>query len=740
MSADTFETVIGEDADAVTRARRQVTAAMRDVPAPVLEDVRLVVTELVTNGLLHGRRPVVVRAVRLPDGVRVEVQDSGTEMPVLPRQSTEAMTGRGLALVARLAARWGASLQPPGKVVWAEVSASDKPYRDAVPEFDADTDLDALLAAFGEAEYEPEQTYTVELGSVPTDLLLSAKAHIDNLQREFTLAAAQDAAQPGGADGRVPDELAQLIATVVHGFSAARNAIKRQALAAAERGDLEVRLQLTLPASAADAGEQYLEALDVADRYARNARLLTLETPPVHQVFRRYYVQTLVDQLRSAADGTPAEPAPTFTQRLGEALTRLAPMEAQAERLQVLQKITAELTGAGSVDDVVGTVVRNAAAELGAYNALVYLLGDSGHLRVAAAEGTVNTEGLRRFGHIPVTTDTPGGAALLTGDTIVCRDRAELLRRFPLLRDAPLREYSLLVAPLVVGEHQLGVLSVTFRGQARIEEHAQRTFITALADLTAQALERAMASRSAARADERLAFLAEASLVLSSTSEDRPVLEAVAELVVPRMADWCSIELLRDGRLDNVAVTHTDPDKVRWAVQLRDRYPTDTTASTGAPNVARTGVSELYTEIPEEMLTAAARDDEHLRLLRELGMTSALVVPLTGRSGTLGAITLISAESGRRYDRSDVAFAEDLARRAALAVENAAAYREQSGRVATLTPVAGAAQHAIYSPPPARVGPVALAARYTSAAVDALCRRRPLRVLEAARSCAPRRR
>jgi serine phosphatase RsbU (regulator of sigma subunit) len=93
---------------------------------------------------------------------------------------------------------------------------------------------------------------------------------------------------------------------------------------------------------------------------------------------------------------------------------------------------------------------------------------------------------------------------------------------------------------------------------------------------------------------------------------------------------------------------------------------------------------------------------------------------LTGRSGTLGVITMIMAESGRRYDSGDVALAEDLARRAALAVENAGAFQEQTGRLATVLRVAEAAQHAILSPPPAHIGPVHLAARYVSAAAEAL--------------------
>jgi serine phosphatase RsbU (regulator of sigma subunit) len=143
-------------------------------------------------------------------------------------------------------------------------------------------------------------------------------------------------------------------------------------------------------------------------------------------------------------------------------------------------------------------------------------------------------------------------------------------------------------------------------------------------------------------------------------------------------------------------------------------------AQTGAPNVIRTGRSELYVEIPEELLTRTAVDEDHLSILKGLGIKSAVVVPLTGRSGVIGAITLIHAESGRRYREGDVALAEDLARRAAIAVETAHAFREQSTRLADVLRVAEAAQHAILAQPPAQVGQVALAARYISAAAEAL--------------------
>ncbi|MCU1488569.1 MAG: hypothetical protein JWN67_5315, partial [Actinomycetia bacterium] len=197
-------------------------------------------------------------------------------------------------------------------------------------------------------------------------------------------------------------------------------------------------------------------------------------------------------------------------------------------------------------------------------------------------------------------------------------------------------------------------------------------------------------------------------------------LVAVADLVVPRLADWCVIQVLERGVLRNAVVKHFDESKVAWALSMEGRYPTDMAAETGAAGVIRTGLSELYPMLPPELLEEVAVDAEHLEIIRQLGMSSALVVPLIGRTGTFGAISMIQAESGRVYDEADVAFAEDLARRAALAVETAHAFLEQSGRLAEVSRIAEAAQHAILAPPPTRIGPVALSARYMSATAEAL--------------------
>ncbi|HEX7004410.1 MAG TPA: ATP-binding protein [Trueperaceae bacterium] len=176
---------------------------------------------------------------------------------------------------------------------------------------------------------------------------------------------------------------------------------------------------------------------------------------------------------------------------------------------------------------------------------------------------------------------------------------------------------------------------------------------------------------------ERLQFLAEASRILSSSLDYQETLVRVARLAVPRLADWCAVDLLDDaGKLERLAVEHQESEKVRLAHTIQQRYPPDPDGETGAYQVARSGKPELYREIPDELLEAGARDEEHLRLLREIGFSSALVVPLTSRGQTLGVLSLVQAESGRHYDENDLSLAMQLAERAALAVDNARLYLE----------------------------------------------------------------
>jgi serine phosphatase RsbU (regulator of sigma subunit) len=157
-----------------------------------------------------------------------------------------------------------------------------------------------------------------------------------------------------------------------------------------------------------------------------------------------------------------------------------------------------------------------------------------------------------------------------------------------------------------------------------------------------------------------------------------------------------------------VAVAHVDPAKIELAHELRRRYPPDPSADEGAQRAMRTGVAELYHDIPDELLVEAARDEEHLELIRQVGLCSAMVVPMKAFGRTLGVITFASAESGRRFTESDLELAEELGRRAAVAVENSRLYSERSYIARTL-------QESLLPPHLPDLPGVELAARYQAA-------------------------
>jgi len=173
-------------------------------------------------------------------------------------------------------------------------------------------------------------------------------------------------------------------------------------------------------------------------------------------------------------------------------------------------------------------------------------------------------------------------------------------------------------------------------------------------------------------AELRQRFLAEAGALLVSGLGYEETLERIAGLTVPALTDWCAVDLLHeDGGLERVALAHADPQKLALGRELQRDYPADPEAEEGLGGVLRDGRGRLYPEVPDEMLVAAAQDERHLAVLREVGMRSVMIVPMQVGDRAIGALTFVNAESRRAFDEDDLAFAEDVGRRVALAVEHA---------------------------------------------------------------------
>lgn len=185
----------------------------------------------------------------------------------------------------------------------------------------------------------------------------------------------------------------------------------------------------------------------------------------------------------------------------------------------------------------------------------------------------------------------------------------------------------------------------------------------------------------ARRRETEARFIADATDLLTESLDPEESLRRLARLVVPRLADWCAVYARDGAAIRTVALAHSDPAKVEFGLELNRRYPVDPASETGVARVMRTGRSQLLRQISREMVD----DDELGRIVfDELGLRSALTVPLRARGRLFGALSLVWAESDRLFDERDLRFAEDFATHAALAVANARLYAEQEEIARTL--------------------------------------------------------
>jgi PAS domain S-box-containing protein len=235
---------------------------------------------------------------------------------------------------------------------------------------------------------------------------------------------------------------------------------------------------------------------------------------------------------------------------------------------------------------------------------------------------------------------------------------------------------SMMALPLRYGERVLGTLAFYYR-KPHVLTEAEKSSALLLTNLAAAAIGTAALYEEQRQLAAERTFVAEASELLASSLDYETTLANLASLAVPGFADWCVIDLVsRDGSIERLALAHADADKVRWANELAKKYPPEPDAPYGVPNVIRTREPELFSEIPGELLREATVDKPELYdILQELGLKSSLCVPLVARDRALGAITFVLAESGRRYGEAQLETAVDLARHAALAVDNALLFR-----------------------------------------------------------------
>jgi PAS domain S-box-containing protein len=417
------------------------------------------------------------------------------------------------------------------------------------------------------------------------------------------------------------------------------------------------------------------EELDILERALAGERLDHYETDRVTKDGGRIVVSLSVSPIFNA-DGEVV-----LASVIARDITSRHRSLTLASRLQALTTaLSKEITSERTIE----VLLEQAGAALGADAGTVGLLTPGGDEVELAGSVGYSEDGLAAWQRFPLAADTPMSAAIRDNEAVWTTSGDELLERFPGLGDSDVHYDSLAVIPLAVGGVPFGAVSLSFSGRRGFDEE-ETAFLTAAGQQVAHTLARARMYEEQQETAARLSFLAEASELLAQTLDPEDALTRLAQLAVGTIADWCGIELVDDdGSLRNVAVAHMDPARVELAAELRRRYPVDETSTTGVPNVIRTGQSELYALVADETLAASAEDAEHLELIRELGIVSVMIVPLRARGRTLGALTVVSSDAGRTYDEGDLELAEDLARRAALAIDNSMLFRREHEAALTL--------------------------------------------------------
>ena len=377
-------------------------------------------------------------------------------------------------------------------------------------------------------------------------------------------------------------------------------------------------------------------------------------------------------------------------------------------RLARLQSVTQALANARTIDEVGRVAIHelvNATDAIG--STLALLEPEATRLRVVATS-LPDAQLPEHWRVFDVDSSLTAAEAVRTG-RVVIRPFAEAEGPSAAVArmQAPVDENAVVCAlPIKVGDRTLGAIGLALPSPAGSDPESLE-FLQTLVNQFGQALERATFYEAERAASERIRLLAEASRALGVSLDYEQTLAQVANAAVPGFSDWCSVELLDDhGELKLLAIAHVDPAKVQLARKLRESYPPDPNASTGGPNVVRTGQSELTRAIkPEAIEAALSRTPELREAIEQLHLTSAMTVPLHAAGRVLGVMNFVWGESERHYDEADLQFAEELARRAAAAIDNARLFDERSRIADTL-------QSSLRPPRLPEIPGVEVAARY----------------------------
>jgi PAS domain S-box-containing protein len=347
-----------------------------------------------------------------------------------------------------------------------------------------------------------------------------------------------------------------------------------------------------------------------------------------------------------------------------------------------LQGVADALATAHTPQEVLDAVLTEGVRAAEARGGLIATLSDDGEwLEVIASRG-YDLRYIEPFRRFPVSGNFPLSEAVRTGEGVFIRSEAERDERYPELVGRSQPGHGLVCVPLEGERGPIGGLVFSFPSDQDFPAE-RRALKIALGRQAALALERARFSAAERALRERLSFLGEATALLTSSLDLERTLERLTQLAVPLLADWCAISMLVEetGEIEQVVVAHQDPERKRWAEEMRTRSRTiliddefDMTAQ-----VIRTAEPVFLREVPQELLDEAVRRDPNAaEALEEISIRSAITLPLRSGEQTFGALTLVS--EAKELTDADFELAQELAARAAIAVENARLYREAERR------------------------------------------------------------
>ena len=361
---------------------------------------------------------------------------------------------------------------------------------------------------------------------------------------------------------------------------------------------------------------------------------------------------------------------------------------AAAGRTARLQTVTGALASWSSPDEARSLVASESRDALGAARSAVYeLVPSEGIERIVASTGFSDAT-LGSFREIEIDDDRPLPASMALRGIVVAAPPTHAADARSLVADDRFpADPAAIVAPLRLKGRLTGHLYLGF-DQPHVIDVGDVEMLGALAGLCAQVLDRALlveqeqsARAAAEQSAMRLSIVSRASALLAVELDYPRAYARLADLLVEQIADLCLIDVTDGGTIRRVAASHADPARRREVEALRDRYPPSPQGKHPVARVLRTGQPELSPYMTEAFVRETARDDEHLRIIQDLNFQSFMCVPLAARGRILGTITLVSTNPRRRYGDADLAVAQEVARRAAVRIDNARLYAaEQDAR------------------------------------------------------------